>query len=261
MQLIRFRLNYQKINHVFITHMHGDHYFGLLGLLSSMHLLGRTREINIYGPPDLEKVFKAQNQYAAEAYNYKIVFHALGFGGNEQIYEDKAITITTIKLKHRVPCNGFLIREKKRPRKIIPEAIEKYDIPIFERNNIKLGKDLTLKSGKVINNNLMTVPAERPRSYAYCSDTLYNEHIITSISDVDLLYHEATFKEDMVERAKETHHSTAAQAAQIASKAKVKRLLLGHFSARYKELDSLLDEAKEVFENVQLVEEGRTYSV
>ncbi|MBL4657950.1 MAG: ribonuclease Z [Flavobacteriales bacterium] len=260
-QLIKFKLKYQKINHIFITHMHGDHFFGLLGLLSSLHLLGRTREINIYGPPDLGKVFNTQNQYAAEGFSYQIVFHALGFKGGELVYENKVMTVTTIKLKHRVPCNGFLFREKQKPRKLLSEAISKYGIPEYERNNIKLGKDFTMESGEVITNDLMTADAEPPRSFAYCSDTIYSEKIIEHITKVDLLYHEATFKEDMLDRAKETYHTTASQAASIASQARVGRLLLGHFSTRYKELDSLLEEAKTVFENTELIEEGKTYDI
>ena len=241
--------------------MHGDHFFGLLGLLSSMHLLGRSKELHIYGPPDLESVLKTQNQFAEDAFNYKVVFHGLGFAGSEVVYEDKLITVTTIKLRHRIPCNGFLFREKPRARTLLQEAIKEFDIPTFERNNIKMGRDFSSPSGEVILNERMTSDPEPPRSYAYCSDTAYNEKMIDQISGVNLLYHEATFMEDKAERAKETYHSTANQAAKIAVKAEVKELLLGHFSARYKDLAPLLLEAKAVYSGSQLVEEGRTYEI
>jgi len=260
-QLIRFKLKFQRINHIFISHLHGDHFYGLLGLLSSMHLLGRNRELNIYGPPDLDKLLKTQSQYAQEAFNYDIAFHKLGFAGNELVYEDRTVTITTIRLQHRIPCNGFLIREKERPRKLLAEAIVKYNIPEFERNNIKAGKGFTLESGEVISNELMTADPEEVRSYAYCSDTAYSEEFIKQIQGVDILYHEATFTEDHVERAAETYHSTARQAAEIAVKASAKKLLLGHFSARYKDLTPLLDEAKVVHNNTELVVEGRAYDI
>jgi len=260
-QLIRFKLKFQRINHIFISHLHGDHFYGLLGLLSSMHLLGRNRELNIYGPPDLDKLLKIQGQYAQEAFNYDIVFHKLGFAGNEQVYEDRTVTITTIRLKHRIPCNGFLIREKERPRKLLAEAIVKYNIPEFERNNIKAGKDFMIESGEVISNKLITAAPEEVRSYAYCSDTAYSEEFVKQIKGVDLLYHEATFTEVHSGRAAETYHSTARQAAAIADKASAKKLLLGHFSARYKDLTPLLDEAKEVHNNSELVVEGRAYNI
>jgi len=260
-QLMRFKLKFQRINHIFISHMHGDHFFGLLGLIASLNLLGRTKELNIYGPPDLEKVLMAQNQYAESSFSFKLIFHALSFGGNQLVYEDKLITVTTIKLKHRVPCNGYLFREKLKPRKLLPEAIEKYDIPVFERNNIKRGKDFITNDGVVIANELMTADPDSPRSYAYCSDTAYNEKIIDQLNGVDLLYHEATFAEDNAERAKETLHSTAREAATIATRAEVKRLLIGHFSTRYTDLTPLLEEARAVFPNTGLVEEGITYEI
>jgi len=260
-QLIRFKLKFQRINHIFISHMHGDHFFGLLGLISSFQLLGRTKELNIYGPPDLENVLMSLNPYAKNALSFKLIFHALSFSGNQIVYEDKLITVTTIKLKHRVPCNGYLFREKAKPRKLLAEAIEKYDIPVFERNNIKLGKDFTTGDGEVIANELMTTEPERARSYAYCSDTAYNEKIIDQLTGVDLLYHEATFTEEYADRAQETLHSTAKEAATVASKAQVKRLLLGHFSTRYSDLTPLLEEAKAVYPNTGLVEEGKTYEI
>ena len=260
-QLIKFKLKFLRINNIFISHLHGDHFFGLLGLLSSMHLLGRNRELNIYGPPDLDKLLTIQSQYTQEAFSYDIIFHKLGFAGNELVYEDKTVTVTTIKLKHRIPCNGFLFREKERPRKLLAEAIVKYDIPEFERNNIKAGKDLTLSSGEVISNELMTADPVGVRSYAYCSDTAYSEGIIEQIEGVDILYHEATFTEAHADRAKETYHSTAGQAALIAAKANVKKLLLGHFSARYKDLAPLLDEAKAIHNNTERVVEGKAYDI
>ena len=226
-QLIRYKLKYQKIDHIFISHLHGDHYFGLVGLLSSMHLLGRTKDLNVYGPPELEGIINSQIRDHNKGLNYKVLFNVLGFGGQEIILDNKHITIETIKLKHRILCNGFLIKEKKRPRTLIPKAIEKYNIPVYERANIKNGADFIMESGEKVENEKMTSSPVPPRSYAYCSDTAYYESIIEHIKGVDLLYHEATFMNDLKERAKETFHSTAEQAATIALKSGVKKLLLG----------------------------------
>ena len=260
-QLIKYKLKYQKIDHIFISHLHGDHYFGLVGLLSSMHLLGRTKVLNVYAPPDLESIIISQIRNYNQGLNFKIIFNSLGFGGKELIMENKHITVETIKLKHRIPCNGFLVKEKIRPRTLIKESIEKYNIPVYERANIKNGADFILDSGEKIENKKMTLAGKPSRSYAYCSDTRYREAIIEQIEGVDLLYHESTFMKVHNERAKETLHSTAEQAATIAQKAKVKKLLLGHFSARYKDVKPLLDEAKTKFNNTFLAKEGQTYQV
>lgn len=260
-QLIRYKLKYQKIDHIFISHLHGDHYFGLVGLLSSMHLLGRTKDLNIYGPPDLEGIINSQIRNHNTGLNFRMIFNKLGFSGNEMILDNKHIKIETIKLKHRIPCNGFLIKEKPRPRTLNQEAIEKYNIPIYERANIKNGADFVMESGEKVENERMTSAPISPRSYAYCSDTAYYEAIIKQIAGVDLLYHEATFMNDRQERAKETFHSTAEQAAMIAQKARVKKLLLGHISARYKDATGLVKEAMGVFENTVLVREGENYDL
>ncbi|HIN39838.1 MAG TPA: ribonuclease Z, partial [Flavobacteriales bacterium] len=200
-QLIRYKLKYQKINHIFISHLHGDHYFGLVGLLSSMHLLGRSKDLNIYGPPDLEGIINSQIGNHNKGLNFKVLFKVLGFGGQEIILDNKHITVETIKLNHRIPCNGFLIKEKARPRTLNQDAIEKYNIPIYERANIKNGADFVMESGEKVENEIMTSAPISPRSYAYCSDTAYYEAIIEQIAGVDLLYHEATFMNDRKERA------------------------------------------------------------
>lgn len=260
MQLRRYKLKFQRIAHIFISHLHGDHFFGLMGLLSSMHLLGRKTELNIFCPHGLQEIIELQNKYSQTLFNYKINFHTLE-NNNKIIYEDEKVLVATIPLNHRIPCTGFLFTEKTRKKNVIKEKIKKYAIPNSAIKSIKSGADYVSESGKIIPNEELTEPAAPPRSYAFCSDTCYDESIIPIIKNVDLLYHEATFLEDMKKRAKQTYHSTAQQAASIASKAGIKQLLIGHFSARYTNLLPFLDEAKPIFDNTLLATEGETYPI
>lgn len=260
-QLRRYKIKFQKINHIFISHLHGDHYFGLIGLLSSMHLLGRTKELHLYAPAELKEIIDLQHKYSYTQLNYEIIFHPLQFEKSELLFEDEKVSVETIILNHRINCCGFLFKEKPHPRNIIPEKIKEYKIPTVEIPKIKNGSDYNTEEGKKIKNAELTIEGFPQRSYAYCSDTCYYEPIIEKIRGVDLLYHEATFMQDMAARAKETFHTTTIQAGTIAQKAAVKKLIIGHFSARYKDAEPLLIETKTVFENTVLAAEGERYTL
>ena len=259
-KLRKYKIKFQKINHIFISHLHGDHYFGLMGLLSSMHLLGRTNELDLYCPPELQEIIELQLKHSQTYLKYKIIYHPHRYIDNDLIFEDKKVEVRTVLLNHRIPCCGFLFKEKPLLSNISKDTIEDYQIPVEQIVAIKNGADFTTKEGKLIPNAQLVTRFE-PRSYAYCSDTCYDERILNTIQGVNLLYHEATFMNDMLDRAKETYHSTTIQAATIAQKAQVHQLMIGHYSARYKELEPLLEEAKSVFENTLLAEEGESVNV
>ena len=251
-QLRKYQLNFQRINHIFISHLHGDHYFGLIGLISSMHLLGRKKELHIYAHEELEEIVNLQLKASKTELNYPLFFHPLPEKESLIILEDENIRVSNIILDHSIKCCGFLFEEKKSPRKILPDALEKYNIPNTKINGLKNGADWINDNGEVVPNNLLTKPNNSPYKYAYCSDTRFNNKIIKQIKEVDLLYHEATFMHDLIDRAEQTGHSTTLQAAQIAKQANVKKLLIGHFSQRYKDLNDLLIQTKKGFSNVTL---------
>ena len=261
LQMRRLKIKFQRIHHIFISHLHGDHYLGLVGLLQSMHLLGRTKELHIYAHKDLEEMVKLHMRMSQTYLSYALVFHHLDFTQEQIIFENKVLTISTVILKHRIPCCGFVFREKLKARPMNPDKIAEYNIPFYEIGRIKDGNDFTLSDGRMIANEELTFSRPRNHAYAYCSDTAYSEKIIPHIEGVDLLYHESTFTEEMRSRAKETFHSTAKQAAEIAKKAGVKKLLLGHFSVRYREMNGFREEAGEIFPNVQLAEDGLVVKV
>lgn len=258
-QLRRFKIKFQRINHIFISHMHGDHYYGLMGLLSSMHLLGRNIDLHLYGPAVLKEIIDLQYKHSDTRLHYNLIFHPLVSDKNELIFEDEKVSVETIILNHRIPCTGFLFREKDKARKISKEKIDEFKIPISELNKIKQGEDFVNEQGLTIANETITGGPPKQFSYAYCSDTCYDERVITQVKGVDLLYHEATFMDDMLERAKETFHSTAKQAATVALQANVKKLIIGHYSARYSHLEPLLNEASAIFPNTVLAVEGEKY--
>ncbi len=260
MQLRRYKIKFQRIDHIFISHLHGDHYLGLPGLLASMHLLGRTKPLNLYAPPELQEILEVQHKHSETFLQFPIKFHALSFDKGRLLFEDERLRVDSIVLNHRIPCCGFLFREKEMPRKIKAEALKKYNIPLKNINGIKEGNDFKTGDGTVIPNAEITLDPPDPRSYAYCSDTIYDESLIEKLRGADLLYHEATFMNDMKERAKETYHSTASQAGTIAKRSKVKKLIIGHFSARYNDLDGLLSEARTVFKDTELALEGERFS-
>lgn len=261
MQLRRYKVKFQRIEHIMISHLHGDHYLGLMGLLLSMHLLGRTDKLHLYGPAELKEILDVQLKHSQTTLAYELIFHPINNDAPRVIFEDEKVSVETIILNHRVPCTGFLFREKTKFRNLKREMITKYSIPVSEILNIKNGSDFVTQDGITISNNKITGGENHAFSYAYCSDTCYDENVIKQVLNVDCIYHESTFLEDMKLRAKETFHSTAMQAATVAKNANVKKLILGHFSARYKDLQPFLDEAKLVFSNTELGTEGERFAI
>ena len=251
--------NLQQIDHILISHMHGDHYLGLMGLISSMHLLGRKKELTIHGPKLLEEIIDIQLRASKTYLRYTLHFNWVDHESGVVLFEDECRRITSIALKHRVPCTGFRFDETTRKRKLNRAKLNL--IPHYKRTEVQAGKDLHLADGTVILNKELTLGEPHLRSYAYCSDTAYHEPILDTIRGVDLLYHESTFTEQLKERAKETEHSTAKEAALIAKQANAGCLLLGHFSSRYKDLTLLQVEAQKVFDNTLLSMEGTTYQL
>ena len=260
-QLNRYHIRFHRINHIFISHLHGDHYLGLMGLLSTMHLQGRSEDLHVYTQPELKEIIDIQMVHSQTILRYQIVWHFLDPVLPAKIYEDDDLEVSTIILSHRIPCTGFLFREKQKLRKLIREQLIHFNIPVSAYADLKNGNDYTDEKGKVIPNVELTTDPRSPRTYAFCSDTIYDETLVPILKNIDLLYHESTFLSDKAERAKETYHSTAAQAATIAKMAEVKRLIIGHFSARYKNLYPLLEEARGVFENTTLAVEGDRFTI
>ena len=256
LQLRRRHIHFSFINHIFISHLHGDHCFGLIGLISTFGLLGRTAPLHIYADAMLEKVMKPQLDFYCKDIKYPLFFHSIDASKHSIIFEDNTITVETLPLNHRMPCCGFLFREKPKRRHLMGDVANFYNIPIYQRQNIKDGADFVTPEGVVIPNTKLTKEADPSRSYAYCSDTRPCPDICEYLKDVDLLYHEATFAESEKERAKITHHSTAKEAAEIARKAGAKKLLLGHFSSRYDDEEQLLSEAREIFPDSACANEG-----
>lgn len=260
-QLIKFGMKASKIDYIFISHLHGDHYFGLIGLLSTMHLNGRIKPMHIFAPLALREILELQFKHSDTHLRYEIIYHVIETSQSEVIFENGDVLVETIILNHRIPCTGFKFTEKKRLRKLVVEKLEAANVPIEYYPILKRGVDLTLPNGEVYLNIEYTTDSATPKSYAYCSDTLMNNSYFEVISGVDTLYHEATFLHEMLDRANETYHTTALQAAEVAIKVNAKKLLIGHFSSRYKTLGPILDEAKTLFENTELALEGNTYQI
>ena len=255
-QLRKYQLSFQRINHVFISHLHGDHYYGLIGLITSMHLLGRKKELHIYAHVALKEIINIQLSASNTILNYPLFFHVIPNDDEIVLYSDQNIEIKNILLDHTIDCSGFIFKEKKYKRKIIKEKLDEFKIPFEEISNLRKGKDLLLKDGRKILNHEVTKEGDSPKSYAYCSDTRFFSSIISKIKNVDLLYHETTFCDEHFDVAQKTGHSTTIQAAKIAKKAKAKRLVIGHYSKRYSDLNELLNESRSVFENSFLSREG-----
>ncbi len=261
-QIRKLRVGFSKLNHILISHLHGDHFFGLIGYLSTQILLGRTSDLYIYAHSELQRYIQFQLEFLGiREMDYKLVFHPLNFRKEQLIYEDEKVSITSFPLKHRIQCCGFFFKEKEREANIKKGQIKKYDIPIKKIKNIKKGADFVTENGEIIKNAKLVTPPPKPRSFAFCSDTIYSESFIETIKDVDLLYHEATFAEIDKKLAKDTFHSTGKEAAQVAKLANAKKLLIGHFSARYKKPQLILDEAREIFKETYAAEDGETYTV
>ena len=257
----RMHLKFSRMNHIFITHLHGDHCFGLPGLISTLGLLGKTGEVVIHGPERLDRFMTPILQMFCRELPYKVSFNLIDPSKHQLVYEDRSVSVWSIPLHHRIPTCGYLFIEKQKEAHIIREMIDFYQVPVKEIRRIKEGGDFVTPEGKVIPNDRLTRPAEKARRYAYCSDTAFHPEIVPIIQDVDLLYHEATFSETDALRSNQTYHSTARQAAEIARMAHAKRLVIGHFSARYTDLTLLKEEADQVFPGTILADEGLKISL
>lgn len=256
LQMRKAKQKFSRLNHIFISHLHGDHCFGLIGLISTFGMMNRTAELHIHAHADLEKLLRPQLDFFCKQLPYEVIFHSIDPTKHELIYEDRTISVHSLPLRHRMPSCGFLFAEKPGPRHINRPMIDFYQVPTYELNRIKGGADYITPDGETIANEKLTTDPTPPRSYAYCSDTTFQSSLIPQIAGVDLLYHEATFCEEDATRAKETFHSTARQAGEIAQRANAKQLLIGHFSARYENEQLLLKEASEVFKNCKLANEN-----
>jgi ribonuclease Z len=259
MQMTRYNIRRSKINRIFISHLHGDHYFGLIGLLTSMGLLGRTQPLYLHAPAALEDIIGLQLKVADTTLPYPLHFCPLKAEG--MIVDDNKITVTCFAVQHRIECWGFLFREKKNPRKVVSAKAAVHSIPASFYGRLQKGEDYVNKQGMVVPNETITIAAPAAKSYAYCADTIYDERLVPIVKEVDVLYHETTYLQDLAERAAARYHSTTVQAAAIAQKANVKKLLIGHFSSKYENLDAFLTEAAAVFENTELALEGACYKI
>lgn len=260
-QLRRLRIHFSKIIAVFISHLHGDHCFGLPGMISTFGMTGRTAPLHIYAPAAFEPILDQTLSFFCQGLEFKVVFHAVDTTQNKVVYEDRSLTVETIPLQHRIDCCGYLFREKPILPHIRRDMIDFYKIPISQINNIKAGADWVTVEGEVIANSRLTTPAEPARSYAYCSDTRYIKTLHELVKGVSTLYHESTYSAEDAERARLYWHSTSQDAAKVARDASVGKLLLGHFSARYNNESQLLEEAKEIFPNSYLTREGATFDI
>ena len=258
-QLRKHKIKFSRINHIFISHLHGDHFFGLIGLISTFSLLNRPNDLHIYGPKGIKDIILLQIKLSKSYTKYNLFFHELEAETSELIFEDDKITVHTIPLKHRVYANGFLFKEKPGLRRINIDAATEQNIDVCYFNKLKQGSDLKQANGNVIKNETVTFDPLPTQSYAFCSDTVYNEEIIPLIEKVDVLYHESTFLEQDVEKCIPTGHSTAIQAATIARKANVKHLILGHYSTRYANINLFKEEADTIFEQVHLADDGKVF--
>jgi ribonuclease Z len=259
MQLSRYKIRRSRINHIFISHLHGDHYFGLIGLITSMGLLGRETDLHLYASAPLQEILALQFKAADTRLPFTLHFHALEEAG--VIVDDPKFSVECFKVFHRIECWGFIFREKKKPRKIDKEKIALYDLSTASFEKLKLGEDVTTTKGDLVLNDEVTQPTQPPRSYAFCADTLFKEDIIECVKDVTVVYHETTYLKDLEERAASRFHSTTIQAASIAKQANAEKLLIGHFSSKYDKLDDFLTETVEVFPNTELALEGVTYRI
>ncbi|MBW8200844.1 ribonuclease Z [Flagellimonas abyssi] len=258
-QLRKYRVKFSRINHIFISHLHGDHFFGLPGLISTFRLLGRDKELHIYGPKGIKQAITLFLKLGDSWTNYPLIFHELESKGSELIFEDDKVTVRTVPLIHRVYTNGFLFEEKEAPRTLDIEAARKFGVDKSQFNNIKKGVDGVDSYGTVVPNKKLTLAPPAPKSYAFCSDTMYNETVLPIIKDVTVLYHESTFLDSEVHLCEKTKHSTSKQAALIAEKANAKLLILGHYSTRYKSIELFKKEAQEVFPVVELADDGKVF--
>jgi ribonuclease Z len=260
-QMRLYGIKFQRISRIFISHMHGDHYFGLIGLLNTMHLLTREKELHIHGPKGLKEIIDLQLKVANSRLRFPLHFHLIEGEVDQLLYEDTRVEIWATPVKHRIPCFGFVFTEKQKTDGLRKEAIDEFGLSIEDILKVKRGESVQDKQGSVIDRSELVIPAEKPRKYAFITDTKPSESYQKAIEGADLLYHEATFAKDQEKRAVETFHTTASQAAEVALNCACKKLIIGHFSTRYKSLEPLLKEAKEIFKNTELAEEGKVFDV
>ena len=260
-QLRKSNVKFSKISHIFISHLHGDHFYGLVGLISTFMLLNRENDLHVYGPKGIKEIILIQLKYSGSYTGYNLYFHELESTESVTIFEDDDVSVKTIPLQHRIYTNGYLFEEKNTQRKPNIENIEAYNIDKVYYNKIKNGGDITLENGTIIPNSQLSFPPAPNKSYAFCSDTIYNENIIPIIENVDVLYHESTFLETESHLAEKTMHSTAIQAATIAKKANVKKLILGHFSTRYGNIELFKEQAQTVFQNSDIADDGKEFDI
>ncbi len=259
-QMQRYGFKWRNLQHIFISHLHGDHYFGLPGLVNSMSLLGRVLPLHIYGPAPLQGMLQQVLDVADTILSYPLHFHPLP-QGSAKLVETDSFTVTCFPVEHRIPCHGFLVESKTKGRKLLPEKCREYDIPSYYYDKLKHGEDYERKDGFIVKNEWVTTDGPHPKKYAYCADTLFTDTFLPYIDGADTIYHECTYLHEEAEKAAARFHSTAKQAAEIARMANVKQLLLGHFSSKYKDLQPFFEEAQPIFENVQVTTEGITYEV
>lgn len=258
-QMINYKIRRSKISHIFISHLHGDHYFGLIGLINSFGLLSHQQDLHIFGPSPLQQIIELQLSVAKTVLPFQLIFHTISREGI--LVDEEKFQIRCFRTNHRIECYGFHFEEKKKPRRINPENAKKYEIPASFYERLQNGEDYTRKDGAIINNDWVTDPGTKPKSYAYCADTKYDEALIPHVQGADLVYHEATYLDNLRERADFRFHSTAKQAAQFAQKAGVGKLLIGHFSSKYDTLEQFEIEAREIFPNTELAVEGVAYII
>ncbi|WP_345276726.1 ribonuclease Z [Litoribaculum gwangyangense] len=258
-QLRRNKIKFNRIKHIFISHLHGDHFFGLVGLISTFRLLTREADLHIYGPKGIKEIVTLQMKLADSWTNYNLIFHELTTNASKLIFEDEKVEVYTIPLNHRVYTNGYLFKEKEGERKLKLKAAEKLNINVAYYRKLKQGFDVVNEKGETIKNETVTIAGKKPLSYAFCSDTMYKEDIVPIIKNADVLYHESTFLDKHAHLAAKTKHSTAKEAALIAKQAQVGTLLLGHYSTRYDSLNVFKEEAQTVFENIELCDDGKVF--
>ena len=260
-QLRKSKVKFSRIQHIFISHLHGDHFYGLIGLISTFRLLGRTAMLHIYGPKGIKEIITLQLKLAKSWTDYPLHFHELEQDSSQVVFEDETVRVETLPLDHRIYTNGFLFTTQASKRKMNVDAIKDFDLLPFHFKQLQQGADITLEDGRILENEVYTLPPSKSKKYAYCSDTAYFEPLVAGIKEVDLLYHEATFLEKNSDLAANTKHSTAKQAAQIAKMANVKQLMLGHFSNRYPNKEDFITEASDTFQNVILAEDLKTFNI
>ncbi|RAI99474.1 ribonuclease Z [Chitinophaga skermanii] len=261
MQMLKYNIRRSKIKYIFISHLHGDHYFGLIGLLNSLSLMGRTAPLFLFAPPELEQIINIQLQVAATILNYELHFIPLVEGEEGVILQDKDLEVSYFAVQHRIPCYGISIGLQKKKRKLLPDQAKAYEIPAAYYGALQDGEDYVKKDGTVVKNDWVTLPPAKGKRYVYCADTIYDESLVRHLYEADMMYHETTYLHALAQRAADRFHSTSVQAATLAKNAKVGKLLIGHFSSKYTDLQPFLDETWPVFENTALATEGTTFII